>query len=42
MSRKRKKSKAVPVVLLITLLAAALAAGCLASIQELEQGYGKG
>ena len=28
MSRKRKKSKAVPVVLVITLLAAALAAGC--------------
>lgn len=28
MSRKRKKSKAVPVVLIITLLVAALAAGC--------------
>ena len=28
MSRKRKKSKAVPVVLVITLLVAALAAGC--------------
>ena len=28
MSRKRKKSKAVPVVLIITILAAALAAGC--------------
>lgn len=28
MSRKRKKSKAVPVVLIITILAAAIAAGC--------------
>ena len=28
MSRKRKKSKAVPVVLVITILVAALAVGC--------------